>query len=129
MNFKKIIRSLRLARDAFNGERLYLVEGGFYIQNPSTKPVIFSSVGETILAAELSDNELQLLLHSIGRACEQYAVESLDIGDVRWTTDARGTDRDPEKVKLHWSELTSKATAFGRRRDILSAIHQFRSTT
>ena len=129
MNLKKIIRSLRLAKDAFNGERLYLVWPGLYVQNPSTKPVLFSNVDETILTTKLLNDELQLLLASISRACEQGTLEHIDIADVKWTTDARGIDRDPHKVKLQWSEFASRATAYGRRGDILSAIYQFRSVT
>ena len=125
MSFRKFLRALSAGFEAVNGERIYLAGRSLYIQNPRTGPVLCSTLGEAITSASIANDDFKMLLESIKQACIHRTCESLDFGELRWSTDGRAKDKNPERILFRWSQYAVSVTAYSDRNRVLEAITRF----
>jgi hypothetical protein len=110
-----------------NYQRIKLTESewGLFVQFPRPRFRLQSNRGESSWT-DLSIEEARELFRSIESACRRQEVETVEIGDTKWTTDARPNARNPDGVIVKIGGQMGPARLGGlSRARLLSACKEF----
>ncbi len=86
----RVVRSLLRAFWEIDRSRRIKLSRAMYFQIPSLDVTLFSGLLDDTQSMRLTLSETAEIFGSIGEAFESKEVKSVKVGELKWTTDARG---------------------------------------
>jgi hypothetical protein len=125
----RFFRSVKAAFHAFvsvkNYERIQLARHALYVQVPRLKPTLVWTLGDAIWSMELSFTEAKTIFQSSKAACDRLNIETIEVGDLSWTTDARVRPNCPGYAIIKFKGPSGSASVETMREEIVAASAEF----